>query len=101
MITHTVVFRLRRPVDSDVEKRFHETVRAFGADPPHALGPAQVLTDAQLRPEGRSVSESGLVVQFSDADAFAAYLVDPQHVHFVENALVPFCETWLAIQTSD
>ncbi|MBD3752531.1 MAG: hypothetical protein IE935_08915 [Micrococcales bacterium] len=29
MITHTVVFRLRRPVDSDVEKRFHETVRAF------------------------------------------------------------------------
>jgi len=98
MITHTVLFRLKRPVDPAVAASFAETVRAFGAEPPHALGPAEVLVDAELRPEGRSVTERGLTVRFAGAEEFAAYIADPKHVAFVDDALIPLCESWLSIQ---
>lgn len=99
MITHTVLFRLTRPVEAPAAAALHSAVESFGAAPPHALGPAEILTDAALRPEGRSVSESGMVVRFADAEAFAAYLADPAHVEFVEGTLLVHCETWLSIQT--
>jgi len=99
MLTHTVLFRLHRPVDAVVKERFLGAVRAFGENPPFGLGPATVELDAGLRPEeGRSTVEASMTVQFPDADAFASYLAHPAHVDLVEKVLAPSCESWLSIQ---
>jgi hypothetical protein len=101
MIRHVVIFQLRRPVDPVAAAEFAEATAAFAALAPHAEGPARVLTDLGLRPEGQYSTEYGLEVLFSDTAAFEAYLADPIHVAYVEDWLKPRCETWLSTQTEE
>ncbi|GAB3615577.1 hypothetical protein GCM10027416_01340 [Okibacterium endophyticum] len=98
MIVHTVICRLRRPVDDDARGAFVAALRSFGANPPHAEGPAVIGVDLGLRPEGRSVSEFSLEVRFADEHAFAAYLADPAHRALVADCFEPLLETWLSVQ---
>ena len=99
MIKHTVLFRLNRPVDDTARDGFLAALREFGAEPPHAEGPATVSDDLRLRPEGRSVSEGMIEVRFADEEAFNAYLADPKHVALVQELLTPNCESWLSLQS--
>ena len=99
MLTHTVILRLKRPVEAGSRTAFIEALTRFGATPPHAEGPALVAVDADLRPEGPSVAEASMVVEFADAAAFRAYLADGAHVDLVENVLRPSCESWLSLQS--
>jgi hypothetical protein len=99
MILHTVIFRLKRPVDAAAAQSFLDTLTAFGAEPPFGIGPGQIGTDLGLRPEGRSVSEASLQVNFADAEAFENYLVSAPHQSFVTDTLLPSCESWLSIQS--
>jgi hypothetical protein len=43
-------------------------------------------------------SEVVIVAEFSDADAWRAYLAAPAHVAFVEDHVTPLCASWNAIQ---
>lgn len=100
MITHTVIFRLKRPVSEDQQQGVIRAVQEFGRQPPFAAGPAEVRTDLQLRPEGRSVSEVLLELRFEDEEAFQSYLVHPKHQQLVQTVLEPHCESWLSVQAA-
>jgi len=98
MIKHTVILRLNRPTDPATTEGVIAQLREFGAEPPFAEGPATILVDLGLRPEGRSVSEVGMEVHFADAEAFASYLAAEKHVALVNDVLLPNCESWLSVQ---
>lgn len=98
MIIHTVLLRLSRPVNDEQRERFLAGLRAFAANPPQSMGPADVIVDAGLRPEGRSVTEAMLQGRFADEQAFHAYLADPRHTALVEELFVPNLDSWLSLQ---
>lgn len=98
MIIHTVILRLKRPVADGQRQQFIKILEEFGRQAPHAEGPAKVYADLQLRPEGNSVSEVLMEVNFTDAEAFQRYLADARHQELVEDVLLPRCESWLSVQ---
>lgn len=40
----------------------------------------------------------GIVAEFTDQDAWRAYIDAPAHVAFVQSHVTPLCQTWGAIQ---
>ena len=98
MIRHTVLFRLRRPVDDESHERLLTGLRAFAADPPCASGPARVDADLGLRSDTPRAGEALLEAQFADVDAFRAYLVDERHQTLLRDVLEPLCEGWWSVQ---
>lgn len=99
MLTHLVLFRLKRPIADGAQERLVAALEAFAADAPHAEGPARVAADARARPaEHPRASDALIEVRFADADAFRAYLDHPRHRALVADVLEPECERWLTLQ---
>jgi Stress responsive A/B Barrel Domain len=99
VLTHTVLFRLHRPIEPGARERLLDALRAFAADPPNADGPAVVAEDLRLREEGNPrVADVLMRASFPDRDAFDRYLADPRHVALVRDVLTPTCESWLSVQ---
>jgi stress responsive alpha/beta barrel protein len=98
MISHTVLFRLRRPVEAQAREALLDGLRGFAAEPPHATGPASVVADLGLRGETPRGSDAMLQASFPDADAFAAYLVHERHQALLRDVLEPSCEGWWSVQ---
>src|ERR1700712_5494378 len=99
MIRHIVVFRMNRPVDPAARTAFLDAVASFGENPPFADGPAVIRVDLDARPEGRSVSEALMEVDFADLDTFRNYLAHPAHIALVNDVLTPNLESWLSVQS--
>ncbi|MCE0765786.1 Dabb family protein [Pseudonocardia kujensis] len=99
MLSHTVLFRLRRPLGEGDKEKFVAALQEFAADAPLAAGPARVDTDLGLRdPENLRVADATLSTTFADADTFARYLDHPRHRALVAEVLEPLCESWLSVQ---
>jgi hypothetical protein len=98
MIRHTVLLRLRRPVDEQARAALLDGLRAFAADPPYATGPAHIVADLGLRGETPRSSDALLQAEFPDAEAFAAYLADERHQALLRDVLEPLCEGWWSMQ---
>lgn len=103
MIRHTVLFRIGRSADGAADASALATVedalRTFAAEPPLALGPAEVTRDTGTRPEGPSVAELSFVAEFANLDDFRAYVSSPEHQRLATEVLVPHCDSWLSLQT--
>ena len=94
MITHTVLFRLKRPVSDGDRDRLVGALHEFAAaDPPFAAGPAHV--DASL---GLRTADALLLVQFPEADVFPADIEHERHQELVTGVLEPLCEGWWSVQ---
>ncbi len=98
MIRHTVLFRLRRPLDEATTADFVAALEAFAADAPHAAGPATVGTALGLRGEGPRAAEVSLEAQFTDPEAFSAYIASDPHQTLLSDVLEPGCEGWWSVQ---
>ncbi|HEY4097716.1 MAG TPA: Dabb family protein [Baekduia sp.] len=101
MITHSVVFRLHRPVDSAARDRLVAALEAFGEAMPHARE-SHVAADIGLmeRDHPRS-ADIALVLRFDDLPAFERYMVDEDHAALVAQEIKPACEGWWAVQSED
>lgn len=98
MITHTVLFRLKRPASDDDRRRFIRALRDFAADPPYASGPAEVADSLGLRGDSPRTADALLRVQFPDGDVFPAYIEHERHRALVSDVLEPSCEGWWSVQ---
>lgn len=98
MITHTVLFRLIRPVSDDARRALVEGLRAFAADPPFAAGPARVSDSLALRGESPRAADVLLHAQFDDPSAFDSYIAHERHRALVTDLLEPNCEGWWSVQ---
>ncbi|TKG58381.1 Dabb family protein [Prauserella endophytica] len=99
MLTHTVLLRLHRPVDSAARQQLISGLQAFGTEAPFAVGPVSVGTDLQLRDAANPrVADVAMVMTFDTAEDFAAYLDHPRHRGLVIDLLQPLCESWLSVQ---
>lgn len=98
MISHTVLFRLKRPVSEPDRARLLDGLRSFAAEPPHAAGPAVMHEALGLRGESPRAADVLLGVRFADADAFQAYIEDERHQALVRDVLEPTCEGWWSVQ---
>ncbi|HUZ55129.1 MAG TPA: Dabb family protein [Streptosporangiaceae bacterium] len=101
MLTHLVLFRLRRPSDGAARMRLIDALTAFAAQAPFAEGPATVLADLGLRDANPHGCDALLRVRFGGTEAFASYLTSQPHQTLVSEVLEPSCESWWSIQTSD
>ncbi|SDH46580.1 Dabb family protein [Pseudonocardia oroxyli] len=100
MLSHTVLFRLPRPLDPAQQAEFVAALREFAADAPPTAGPVTITTDLGLRdPDNPRVADSSLSTTFPDVDAFAAYLDHPRHQAIVAEVLEPSGVTWLSMQS--
>jgi hypothetical protein len=99
VILHTVLFRLRRPVDDEARRQLVAALESFAAIAPHTSGPAAVLTNLQLREDNPRVADAAMQVTLPDAEAFQAYLAAPEHVALAKDVLAPLCEGWWSIQS--
>lgn len=99
MLSHTVLFRLPRPLDPARRSDFVAALHEFAADAPPTAGPVTISTDLGLRDSGNPrVADISLSTTFSDADAFTAYLDHPRHRAIVTEVLEPSGVTWLSMQ---
>lgn len=99
MITHTVLFRLKRPTDDQARKQFVDALRGFAADPPHATGPAEVQESLLLRGESPRTADALLQVTFASAEDFAPYISSDAHEALLHDVLEPYCEGWWSVQS--
>jgi len=98
MITHTVLFRLKRPASDADRSLLAERLREFAEDPPHATGPAVVEESLMLRGESPRAADVLLTVSFPTADVFPDYLGSAAHVQLLQETLEPLCEGWWSVQ---
>jgi Stress responsive A/B Barrel Domain len=98
MITHTVLFRLNRPVSEHDRDRLVGALRDFATDPPFATGPAHVDSSLGLRGESPRTADALLQVQFPDAGVFPQYIEHERHQALVTGVLEPLCEGWWSVQ---
>ncbi|GAA1849966.1 hypothetical protein GCM10009836_32140 [Pseudonocardia ailaonensis] len=99
MLSHTVLFRLRRPLGEGDKEKLVAALEEFAAEAPLAAGPAIVGADLGLRDAANpKVADASLSTTFADADTFARYLAHPRHVALVKEVLEPSCEGWLSVQ---
>lgn len=98
MITHTVLFRLKPPVDHEKRKQFVEALRRFAADPPLAVSPADVQESLMLRGESPRSADAQLTVTFTRAEDFPGYLSSDAHEALLHEVLEPMCEGWWSVQ---
>lgn len=98
MITHTVLFRLKRPASDENRRLLVERLTEFAADPPHATGPADVHDSLMLRGESPRAADVLLTVTFASAEAFPDYLSAESHRRLVTETLEPLCEGWFSVQ---
>ena len=98
MITHTVLFRLKRPASDADRDLLVERLREFAQDPPYATGPAVVEESLMLRGESPRTADVMLTVSFPRAEAFPDYVASPGHVQLVQETLEPMCEGWWSVQ---
>jgi hypothetical protein len=78
MIIHTVLLRLKRPKDDQALTQLIAALRAFAADPPHALS-VDVTESLFLRGEGPRVADAMLTVKLASADDFGPYQASDAH----------------------
>jgi hypothetical protein len=97
MITHTVLFRLKRPTNDQARKQFVAALQSFAADPPHAVS-ATVQESLLLRGEGPRTADAMLTVTFAQADDFMPYLNSDAHEALLHDVLEPGCEGWWSVQ---
>ena len=91
MIQHTVVYRLKHPLNSDKEKDFQEAIARL-ADIP---GVKHLRRHRQVSPKNKYTF--GLSMEFSTMDDYRAYNKHPLHVDFVKNRWVPEVATFMEI----
>lgn len=101
MLTHLVLFRLRRPSDGAARDTLLDALATFAVQAPFAEGPATVLADLGLREANPHGCDALLRVRFADTEAFASYLASQPHQRLVSDVLEPSCESWWSIQTTD
>jgi hypothetical protein len=98
MITHNVLFRLKRPASEADRSLLVERLRRFADDPPHAFGPATVQESLLLRGESPRTADVMMTVVFVSAKDFSEYVSSPGHVQLLEETLEPMCEGWWSVQ---
>jgi glutathione S-transferase len=97
MITHTVLFRLRRPKDEQALPQFVAALRDFASDAPHAVS-VDVTESRFLRGEGPRVADAMLTVTLASADDFGPYQASDAHQALIHDVLEPSCEGWWSVQ---
>ncbi len=97
MITHTVLFRLRRPQDDQALPQFLTALRHFAADAPHAVS-VDVTESLFLRGEGPRVADAILTVKLAGPDDFGPYQASDAHQALIHDVLEPSCEGWWSVQ---
>ena len=99
MLSHTVLFRLRRPLGEGEQADFIAALRTFAAEAPLTAGPVTVAVDLGLRdPANSRTADVSLSTVFADTDTFAAYLDHPRHRAVASEVLEPSGVSWLSIQ---
>ncbi|HEX4010293.1 MAG TPA: hypothetical protein VHX62_09805 [Solirubrobacteraceae bacterium] len=98
MITHTVLFRLKRPVADGALTQLVQGLRAFAQDPPFAVGPAHVDASLGLRGESPRTADALLQVQFPGPEVFDGYLTHERHRALLADVLEPLCEGFWSVQ---
>jgi len=91
MIQHTVVYRLKHPLNSAKEKDFQEAIARL-ADIP---GVRHLRRHRQVSPKNKFTF--GLSMEFSTMDDYRAYNVHPAHVAFVRDRWVPEVAAFMEI----
>lgn len=94
MITHIWSMTFTPETTAEQRAAFLEAMAAL----PHRIDGVAAFrsgTDLGLNPGNSDVA---IVAEFSDADAWRAYLEAPAHVAFVEDHVTPLCASWNAIQ---
>ena len=94
MLRHVVMIKLKQDAPADAAEGLREGLSRLPGKIPeiqaYAFGP-----DLGLR-EGNF--DFCLVADFLDAEAFARYVVHPDHQRFVSERLTPVAETRIAVQ---
>ena len=98
MITHTVLFRLKRPTDDRTRKQFVEALQRFAAAAPRAARPAVVQESLLLRGESPRTADALLEVTFAGPEDFNPYLISDEHEALLHDVLEPYCEGWWSVQ---
>jgi hypothetical protein len=98
MITHTVLFRLKRPASDEHRSLLLEGLRRFAEDPPAATGPAIVEDSLMLRGESPRAADVMLSVSFPSAEGFPQYMRSEAHERLLHETLEPLCEGWWSVQ---
>ncbi len=98
MITHTVLFRLKRPVSPEERRLFVQAMREFATDPPCAAGRAEVRDSLGLRGDSPRTADVLIEVPFETPEAFHEYLAHERHQALVADVLEPSCEGWWSVQ---
>jgi hypothetical protein len=100
VLTHTVLFRLRRPIAGGAREKLVAELQGFAREAPFATGPAGVHADLELRDAANPrVADVALSMTFTDTGSFTAYLDHPLHRALVATVLEPLCESWLSVQS--
>lgn len=94
MITHIWSMTFTEQTTTEQRTAF---VEAMAALPTQIDGVASFRSgvDLGLNPGNYDVS---IVAEFTDENAWSAYINHPAHVAFVENHVTPLCASWGAIQ---
>lgn len=91
MIRHTVVFKLKHPINSSAETDFLEQANKLAALP-------KVLKFECLKQISRKNNFThGLSMEFATEDDYQAYNENPIHIAFVNNYWLPEVEDFLEI----
>lgn len=99
MIEHTVLFRLRRPLDPANSAAFLSALNDFSRVAPHVCGPVKIENDLGLRERSNPRTADVLLhMTFPNTAAFAAYLDDPLHRALTPEVFEVYCEAWLSVQ---
>jgi hypothetical protein len=91
MIQHTVVYRLKHPLNSAKEKDFQEAIAGLAKVP----GVKHLKRHRQVSPKNKFTF--GLSMEFSTMDDYRAYNQHPLHVDFVANRWVPEVAAFMEI----
>ena len=91
MIQHTVVYRLKHPLNSAKEKDFQEAVARLAEIP----GVRHLRRLRQVSPKNKYTF--GLSMEFSTMDDYRAYNAHPVHTEFVANRWVPEVAAFMEI----
>ncbi|GEL26526.1 hypothetical protein PSU4_54800 [Pseudonocardia sulfidoxydans NBRC 16205] len=99
MLSHTVLFRLRRPFDDEQRAEFVAALRTFAAEAPLTAGPMTVTVNLGVRdPANARFADAALSATFTDAETFTSYLKHPRHQVLATEVLEPACASWLSLQ---
>ncbi len=91
MIRHTVVFRLKYPKGSELEKKFLSDAMMLAKIP--GVRAFEQLRQVSLKND----YHFGFSMEFTDQQAYSGYNDHPDHVAFVRDRWVPEVEKFLEI----